>query len=276
MNEIIESKQILKDLNLVLAYAKQRFSKEYIMQEIKLNDTFKVTFRSFLVSKDCSVEYFKHTTVVTNKVGQQIYIANQWFVIASYFVDFCSEMQSYRALFEKICRRMSMNTKEMNRYATSLKNTPTKEDETLFLSVALDVLKENFPELDANYEKTASYLWKFASDYSWWAGNKTIDRHDFYISSLLNQMNTVNANSEYLAIITLAYSSVLKLRILVEDIDYFTIGAQKKILTETEPELLEETDYDTEYDKEEKMSIPAKGKSITISAASLKRFQTMQ
>lgn len=89
-------------------------------------------------------------------------------------------------------------------------------------------------------------------------------------------MNTVNANSEYLAIITLAYSSVLKLRILVEDIDYFTIGAQKKILTETEPELLEETDYDTEYDKEEKMSIPAKGKSITISAASLKRFQTMQ
>ena len=39
MNEIIESKQILKDLHLVLAYAKQRFSKEYIMQEIRLNDT---------------------------------------------------------------------------------------------------------------------------------------------------------------------------------------------------------------------------------------------
>lgn len=58
MNEIIESKQILKDLHLVLAYAKQRFLKEFNMQEIRLNDTFKVAFRSFLVSKDYSVQYF--------------------------------------------------------------------------------------------------------------------------------------------------------------------------------------------------------------------------
>lgn len=274
MNEIIESKQILKDLHLVLAYAKQRFSEEYIMQEIRLNDTFKVAFRSFLVSKDCSVEYFDHTTVVTNKAGQQIYIANQWFVIASYFVDFCSEMQSYRALFEKICRRMSMDTKDMKEYATRLRCTPTKEDESLFLSVAIDVLKENFPEFEEDYGKVSAYLWKFASDYPWWAGNKTIDRHDFYISSLLNQMNTVNANSEYLAIITLAYSSVLKLRILIEDIDNFTIGAQKK----NQPDVVTEShivsDYEFEYDGQ-KMSIPTKEKGISISAASLKRFQTM-
>ena len=274
MNEIIESKQILKDLNLVLAYAKQRFSKEYIMQEIKLNDTFKVTFRSFLVSKDCSVEYFKHTTVVTNKVGQQIYIANQWFVIASYFVDFCSEMQSYRALFEKVCRRMSMDNKEMKEYATRLKCTPTKEDESIFLLVARDVLKENFPESEDDYDKVSAYLWKFASDYQWWAGSKTIDRHDFYISSLLNQMNTVNANSEYLAIITLAYSTILKLRILIEDIDNFTIDAQKK----NQPEVIKESqivsDYEFEYNGQ-KMSVPAKEKGISISAASLKRFQTM-
>ncbi|MGN0056875.1 MAG: hypothetical protein ACI363_01255 [Phocaeicola plebeius] len=274
MNEIIESKQILKDLHLVLAYAKQRFLKEFNMQEIRLNDTFKVAFRSFLVSKDYSVQYFEHTTVVTNKVGQHIYIANQWFVIASYFVDFCLEMQSYKALFEKICRRMSMKNEEMKEYATRLKHTPTKEDESLFLSVAIDVLKENFPGIDENYDKVASYLWKFASDYSWWAGNKTIDRHDFYISSLLNQMNTVNANSEFLAIITLAYSSVLKLRILIEDIDNFTIGAQKNVQTEIEPDIPKEADYDFEYNGH-KMSIPTKGKGISISAASLKRFQTM-
>lgn len=274
MNEIIESKQILKDLHLVLAYAKQRFSKEYTMQEIRLNDTFKVAFRSFLVSKDCSVEYLNHTTVVTNKAGQQIYIANQWFVIASYFVDFCSEMQSYRALFEKVCRRMSMDNKEMKEYATRLKCTPTKEDESIFLLVARDVLKENFPESEDDYDKVSAYLWKFASDYQWWAGSKTIDRHDFYISSLLNQMNTVNANSEYLAIITLAYSTILKLRILIEDIDNFTIDAQKK----NQPEVIKESqivsDYEFEYNGQ-KMSVPAKEKGISISAASLKRFQTM-
>lgn len=90
--QVIESKQILKDLHQVLVDAKKKFIDEFIAQEVKLSDTFKVAFRNMLVKKNCTVEYFSYTTVVNNTFGQQIYIANQWFVIASYFVDFCSEM----------------------------------------------------------------------------------------------------------------------------------------------------------------------------------------
>ena len=101
--KIIESTQILKDLNAVLGKSKERFANEFIMQDVTLNDSFKVAFRNYLFIKKCEVEYFDKTTIVTNSIGQNIYIANQWFVIASYFVDFCTEMLTYRTLFIKIC-----------------------------------------------------------------------------------------------------------------------------------------------------------------------------
>lgn len=193
--ELIESTQILKNLNEVLAKAKERFSNEFVMQEVTLNESFKVAFRNYLYTKDCEVEYFDKTTIVTNSIGQKIYIANQWFVIASYFVDFCTEMLTYRALFVKICKRMCMDAKEMKKYATRLKTLPTEEDKCEFFNVAMQMLKTDFPGRDEEYRLVVGYLWMFVSDYKWWAGNKTVDRHDFYISALLNQMNVVNNNS---------------------------------------------------------------------------------
>ena len=62
--QVIESKQILKDLHQVLVDAKKRFTDEFIAQEVKLSDTFKVTFRNMLNKKNCTVEYFSYTTVV--------------------------------------------------------------------------------------------------------------------------------------------------------------------------------------------------------------------
>lgn len=273
MNRVIESKQILKDLHAVLIENKQRFIDEYIEQEVTLSETFKVAFRNHLVSKECSVEYNEKTTLVTNSNGQHIYIANQWFVIASYFVDFCSEMISYRTIFEKICRRMGMNNKAMKEYATRLKSCPTDQDKTQYINVAFNILHENFPDVNDDYKRVAVYLWKFASDYSWWAGNKTIDRHDFYISSLLNQANVVNANAEFLAIIALAYSSVLKLRILIDDVDNIAVGLIKSQRTGRVNKV-----YSKDYEPEESccnqdLEEPYK-KGISISAASLERFQS--
>ena len=100
-----------------------------------MSDTFKVTFRNMLNKKNCTVEYFSYTTVVNNTFGQQIYIANQWFVIASYFVDFCSEMLSYQSLFYKICERIGLNHKGMKEYATRLKEAPTMEDKSSFIQL---------------------------------------------------------------------------------------------------------------------------------------------
>lgn len=271
MERIIDSKVILKDLHSVLMDAQRRFTEEYIIQEVKLNDNFKIAFRNYLSTKNCSAEFFEFTTVITNTYGQQIYIANQWFVIASYFVDFCSEMMSYQDLFEKICRRQGMGNKRMKEYATHLKSSASSSDKNLFISVALDILYEDFADVDDNKDKIAEYLWRFASEYAWWSGSKTIDRHDFFVSALLNQMNVVNANSEYLAFITQAYASVLKLRLMVDDVEDFTIGLRiKKINATTREErdnFVAERDYS--YQPVER---PAT-KGISISAASLERFK---
>ena len=274
--EIIESTQILKNLKTVLAKAKLRFIHEFVMQEVTLNDSFKVAFRNFLLAKDCDVQFFDKTTVVTNSTGQQIYIANQWFVIASYFVDFCTEMLTYRTLFVKICKLMCMDAKSMKEYATRLKTLSTEEERTTFLNVAMQMLENDFPGRNGEYEDVAGYLWKFASDYKWWAGNKTVDRHDFYISALLNQMNVVNNNSEYLAIIVNSYASNLKLRILVEDIENFTVGVKMK--TTVDHNVYEEYEEASALASEPPIHTQdrykTKTKGISISAASLERFQS--
>ncbi|MCF2564782.1 hypothetical protein I6E12_11815 [Prevotella brevis] len=268
----IETTQILKNLNTALAHAKDRFTHEFIMQEVILNDTFKISFRNYLFAKDCNVEYFDKTTVVKNSTGQQIYIANQWFAIASYFVDFCTEMLTYRALFVKICKLMGMDAKTMKEYATRLKTLSTEEDKVSFVNVAMQMLKNDFPGREDEYKNVAGYLWKFASDYKWWAGNKTIDRHDFYISALLNQMNVVNNNSEFLAIIVNSYASNLKLRLLAENVENFTIGIKVNTY-----KYYDEVQQDEGFVSDSPLYInetPKKNAGISISAASLERFQS--
>ena len=46
-------------------------------------------------------------------------------------------------------------------------------------------------------DKVISRLWRFATDYSWWSGQKTIDRGDFYLSVVLSMLNLVNASQGY-------------------------------------------------------------------------------
>lgn len=269
--QVIESKQILKDLHQVLVDAKRKFTNEFIVQEVKLSESFKVVFRNVLVKKNCTVEYFNYTTVVNNTSGKQIYIANQWFVIASYFVDFCSEMLSYQNLFYKICERIGLNNKGMKEYATKLKEAPTMEDKSNFITAAMEMLNDDYSNVHDDMHKVATYLWKFVSDYSWWSGNKTVDRKDFYYSALLNQMNVVNASAEYLATIAWYYSCVLSLRLLVDNTDNFTIDLKKKPIT-VRP-------YETEAQSDAKLcelnESYKSNKGISISAASLERFQSM-
>lgn len=145
--ELIESKQILKNLNAVLLVAKERLAREFIMQDVELNDIFKVDFKNYLSEKNWEVAYFRSTTVITNHQGQNIYVANQWFVIASYFVDFCTELLTYRNLFVKLCKEyLGLNAEEMKKYATRLKTCPTIADEQLFLEKAMSLLVKDFPE----------------------------------------------------------------------------------------------------------------------------------
>lgn len=267
----MDSKQILKNLHAVLIYAKERFSNEFLNQEVVLTERFKYVFREYMESKDKNIDYYEHTTILSNREGQQIYIANQWFAIASYYVDFCTELITYQQYFEKVCNFMGYRDSNSKKdYATRIKNLHTLDEKTSFISSAVTILKEDFPDAD-DYERVAKYLWRFVSDYGWWAGSKTVNRHDFYISPILNQLNVVNANAEFLAEIVLAYSSELRLRKMVERLEDFTVNIRKN---EYLPSDIERESY--EEAEEISNTLLSKGSwGISISAASLERFQSV-
>ena len=82
---------ILKNLNAVVKYSSARFRNEYRWQDIRLSEKFKRMFAEYLKHVGGEISYNIHSSVITLSSGQQVFVDNQWFALASYFVDFCTE-----------------------------------------------------------------------------------------------------------------------------------------------------------------------------------------
>lgn len=265
--------QILKDLNAVSTYAKQRYQNEFIRQEIALNDSFKRTYKSYLAKKECSIEYFESTSILTSKAGKNIFIANQWFAIASYMVDFCTELLTYKDVLIKICNLMQVNAET---YIKKMKDTLNPLENQRFLIVAKKFLQGEFPQ-HPDIDKVANYLLNFISHYSWWSGNKTIDRADFFVSPVLNALNIVNVSHGYVADIIFAFSTDIYLRKLVENLDSFVINPQINQYTpdEEETKLYHIAEGRSEINMVCDSPVEYRpSPTISISAASLNRFRS--
>lgn len=265
--------QILKDLNAVSTYAKQRFQNEFIAQEIVLNDSFKLAYKRYLATKECSIEYLTHTSIITTKAGRKIYIANQWFAIASYMVDFCTELLTYKYFLIKICGLMHVNVEA---YIKQKKETLNPIEGQRFVTVAKKFLQNEFPQ-NPDIEKVSQYLLNFVSNYSWWSGNKTIDRADFFVSPVLNALNIVNVSHGYVADIIFAFSTDIRLRKLVENLDSFAINPRINKYT---PDDVETKLYQLAEGRSKIQMVCDShaeyrpSPTISISAASLNRFRS--
>ena len=264
--------QILKNLNAVLTYAMQRYQNEFKRQEIALNDEFKRAYKSYLAKKECSIEYFESTSILTTKAGKNIFIANQWFAIASYMVDFCTELLTYKEFLIKICDLLHVETET---YIKIMKTSLSYTENRRFTDAATKFLQKEFPQ-SHDIEKVSNYLLKFITDYSWWSGNKTIDRADFFVSPVLNALNIVNVSHGYVADIIYAYATDISLRKLVENLNTFVIEPQinKYIPSEKENELYRITEGSLESNVVKDCSVEYQASPIiSISAASLNRFR---
>ena len=265
--------QILKDLNAVSTYAKQRYRNEFIQQEIELNNSFKQAYRRYLAAKDCSIDYYTRTSTITTKAGKKIFIANQWFAIASYMVDFCTELLTYKDYLLKICNLMHVNIES---YIRNMKDSLYPLENQQFLTTAKKFLQHDFPN-NPDIDKIANYLLNFVSKYSWWSGNKTIDRADFYVSPVLNSLNIVNVSHGYVADIIYAYATEISLRKLVENLETFVVNPRINayIPNEEETKLYQLTEGSSEinmvYDNHAEYR---PSPTISISAASLNRFHS--
>ena len=191
-------------------------------------------------------------------MDKTIFMPNQWFVIASYAVGVKEELQKYKSYFEKITIEQGLKAKD---YAVFLRDEAKQEDKFLFIECSENV----FSKENSEYEKinqAANRLWRFTTDYSWWSGQKTIDRTDFHYSVVLNMLNLVNASQSYVADIVEAYSRDSNLKRITASLEGFTNNLEGITY---DFNLLEEPD---ERKKENELSFiptPIQKSKVTIS-----------
>lgn len=217
----------LKNLNRLIQTAATRYSNEFVWQDIRLTDEFKVLYTEYLEKHNCTIDFFDNTAVITSASCKYIFVPNQWFVIASYCVDVCKELFRYKEYLLRVSDNLD---KRADEYIKHLRDSRTIKDKENFIRSANAILAEDFS--GDTLTDSVNKLWRFATDYSWWSGQKTIDRGDFFVSVILNMLNLVNTSQGYVADIVNAYVTDYRLLNTVKRIDCFTVDLEGTIIDE--------------------------------------------
>ncbi len=216
----MDKQHILKNLHSLIRNSTLTYMNEFVWQDIELTDEFKNLYRDYLEENRSDVEFFDNTAIITSSSTKYIFVPNQWFVIASYAVDVCEELLRYKEYFKKVAEKLY---KKPDTFAKQLRDETGKVNKEDFFNCARSVFSA-FCDDHEMVEESANRLWRFVTDYSWWSGQKTIDRGDFFVSVSLNMLNLVNTSQGYVADIVYAYATEPKLRTLVKDVYAFTIN----------------------------------------------------
>lgn len=247
---------ILKNLHSLIRNSVLTYMKEFVWQDIQLTEEFKRTYEEYLQSNRYDVEFLGSTAVITSPSAKYIFVPNQWFVMASYTVDVYEELCRYKDYFKKVSERLN---KRPDSYAKLLRDSASTSDRNEFTGCAREMFSA-FCSDDVMVEESAARLWRFVNDYSWWSGQKTIDRGDFYVSVILNMLNLVNASQGYVADIVNAYANDYELRKLVRSIDGFTVNGTDTPLSSKKDYILLDEEIRgqdvTEANKTEEVLIP--------------------
>lgn len=194
---------MLKNLNELALESKQNRN-QYNNSELKLSQKFKNEYVN--LNPDTKIVFKEHTAIVTSDNGLDTIIPNQWFLIASYFVDFYDEIFEYKNI---IINELKFKKSDIKKF----KDDKNVDDNSKTI-------------IESKYsEQEIEFITKFLSDYKWWFGSKTIDRSDFYFSPILSLANVVNLNQSYIATITGILSKnrdLIELLQAVEDENNFT------------------------------------------------------
>lgn len=214
----MSNNHILKNLHNLIRNSSLTYMNEFVWQDVELTNEFKKAYSDYLQKNKYDIEFLGATAVITSSSTKYIYVPNQWFVIASYAVDVYEELQKYKDYFKKVADLLN---KKPDDYAKQLRDHASISDKNLFEKCAKNLFSKLYSDSEI-IDESASRLWRFVNDYSWWSGQKTIDRGDFHLSVILNMLNLVNASQSYVGDIVSAYANDSSLRELVKNVDGFT------------------------------------------------------
>ena len=259
----LENNEILKDLRALIRQSTMHYSEDFVWQDVELTNEFKEAYEAYLEGIKWRIEYYNATSVITTPTSKNIFVPNQWFVIASYAVGVYSELNRYKTYFEKIA---NINGQRTDSYAKSLRDDTASVDKDLFIKSGERILHAEYSDDEQRIKRGAGRIWRFVTDYSWWSGQKTVDRGDFYLSVVLNMLNLVNASQGYVGDIVNAYGSDKNLMEITKKLERFTTNLQGQtydieIVSEDKNTSIvcePESGYNTSTDKPHRISISAK------------------
>ena len=168
----------LKDLQKIESLAAGRFN-QYAGDDFVLPQIVKEQIKEINGNK---IVYQRYSAIIETRGNQKgvlsIFMPNQWFYIASYFTELYDELMLYKSYALKVAskdRLKVLNEAHLN-----------------------DTERKHLQELDLD-DVSKKYLYSFITDYKWWAGAKTIDRGDFFVSPILSSARLVNASQSFIA-----------------------------------------------------------------------------
>ncbi len=257
---------ILKDLRALIRQSAIHYNQDFSWQDVELTKEFKEAYEEYLENNKAKIEYNTATSVITTSTSKNIFVPNQWFVMASYAVGVYSELHRYKAYLEKVSE---LQRERLDVYVKKLRDQTHEVDKTAFISTGNQILQIEYSS-GSDTEKATSRLWRFATDYSWWSGQKTVDRGDFYYSVVLNMLNLVNASQGYVGDIVNAYGSSPRLLALTKDLGNFTENLEGR--TYDIPIVSEDLhDYEARVEENSLSSTPTRHR-ISISSNSIKKI----
>jgi len=196
---------MLLDLHDIAIASRQRFRDEFTANEVILSDAFKETYGASLRRDRQDVDFTAHTAVVTTAGNLKMYIPNQWFCAAAYTTQFIQVFLQYKRLLDDLLTVNYPSTNDKKEYIKTLKETQDANAIEAFKNSLLTLLPNHVSP--AEVEETANLLVRFATDYEWWFGSKTIDRGDSYVSPVLALLGVVNVSQGYIADISYKYAT---------------------------------------------------------------------
>ncbi len=258
----------LRDLGEVVENTKKKISTEFTNEDTTLSSGFKSAFANAIKASGNNIQIKKTTSVITTSANQQIFLPNQWFVLAAYAVDLVTEIVRYRNITEAVLEA------NIDAYVSGSDNLVKKKQK------AYDLLKgENNDAVIGRFEKDllvylqtkgvpqdqaekdATLLIRFVSDEAWWLGGKNISRsNDFYVSPTLSVLNLVNASQSYVATITWLYINDAN---LAKELSAMTLVDEEKLIEdESKNEYERAARYLRSFVSETGFDIPSKKADI--------------
>lgn len=195
---------ILTDIEKLANDSKRHYNSAFINQDIMLHKDFKEKFEKTLNEKGSSVKFLDYSAEIITSSKNKIFLPNQWFYIATFMVDFYLELIKYKQELEKILSNPNLINMDKKSIIKSLKEGNYSNIENQIKAA----IHEHFQDSQENID----YMWKFLTDYEWWNGQKTIERHDFYVSPILKLLGLVNVSQSYVADIVVFFASDSELK----------------------------------------------------------------